>query len=75
MLQEDAVLEYPQAGERIRGRSSAQIRRTEQPRSGRVTERGAGFGRYGRHMKSKHASRRAALMLESEGTGHDRALQ
>jgi len=34
---EDAVLEYPQSGERIRGRSNIQITRTKQPNKKRFT--------------------------------------
>jgi ketosteroid isomerase-like protein len=36
---EDAVLEYPQSGERIRGRSSIQTTRTLQPNTKRFTVR------------------------------------
>jgi ketosteroid isomerase-like protein len=36
---EDAVLEYPQSGERIRGRSSIQTTRTLQPNAKRFTVR------------------------------------
>ncbi len=31
---EDAVLEYPQSGQRIRGRRNIQITRTKQPKKG-----------------------------------------
>jgi hypothetical protein len=36
---DDAVLEYPQSGERIRGRSNIQITRTQQPSNKRFTIR------------------------------------
>ena len=36
---EDAVLEYPQSGERIRGRRNIQITRTQQPSKKRFTVR------------------------------------
>jgi ketosteroid isomerase-like protein len=36
---EDAVLEYPQSGERIRGRRNIQITRTQQPNKKRFTVR------------------------------------
>ena len=36
---EDAVLEYPQSGERIRGRRNIQITRTRQPNKKRFTVR------------------------------------
>ena len=36
---EDAVLEYPQSGERIRGRRNIQITRTKQPSKKRFTVR------------------------------------
>jgi hypothetical protein len=36
---DDAVLEYPQSGERIRGRSNIQITRTKQPSNKRFTIR------------------------------------
>jgi ketosteroid isomerase-like protein len=36
---EDAVLEYPQSGERIRGRRNIQITRTKQPNKKRFTVR------------------------------------
>ncbi len=36
---EDAVLEYPQSGERIRGRHNIQITRTKQPNKKRFTVR------------------------------------
>src|ERR1700722_16304296 len=36
---EDAVLEYPQSGERIRGRNNIQITRTKQPSNKRFTTR------------------------------------
>src|SRR5690242_18184001 len=39
IYREDAVLEYPQSGERIRGRSSIQITRTQQPSKKRFTVR------------------------------------
>ncbi|HEY1904396.1 MAG TPA: nuclear transport factor 2 family protein [Myxococcaceae bacterium] len=39
IYREDAVLEYPQSGERIRGRSSIQITRTKQPSKKRFTVR------------------------------------
>ena len=39
IYREDAVLEYPQSGERIRGRSNIQITRTEQPNKKRFTVR------------------------------------
>jgi hypothetical protein len=37
LYHEDAVLEYPQSGERIRGRSNIQITRTKQPNKKRFT--------------------------------------
>ena len=39
IYREDAVLEYPQSGERIRGRRSIQASRTAQPNSKRFTVR------------------------------------
>ena len=39
IYREDAVLEYPQSGERIRGRSSIQITRTRQPSKKRFAVR------------------------------------
>src|SRR6202521_4695842 len=39
IYQEDAVLEYPQSGERIRGRRNIQASRTVQPNSKRFTVR------------------------------------
>ena len=39
IYREDAVLEYPQSGERIRGRSSIQITRSKQPSKKRFTVR------------------------------------
>lgn len=39
IYREDAVLEYPQSGERIRGRSNIQITRTLQPSKKRFTVR------------------------------------
>ena len=39
IYREDAVLEYPQSGERIRGRRSIQASRTAQPNSKRLTVR------------------------------------
>ncbi|MGD0430861.1 MAG: nuclear transport factor 2 family protein [Acetobacteraceae bacterium] len=39
MYREDAVLEYPQSGERIRGRHNIQASRTAQPNSKRFTVR------------------------------------
>ena len=39
IYQEDAVLEYPQSGERIRGRRNIQNRRTNQPNKKRFTVR------------------------------------
>ncbi len=42
---EDAVLEYPQSGERIRGRSNIQITRTKQPNKKRfAVQRMVGSG-------------------------------
>jgi hypothetical protein len=43
---EDAVLEYPQSGERIRGRRNIQVTRTQQPSKKRFTVRriiGSGY--------------------------------
>ena len=42
IYREDAVLEYPQSGERIRGRHNIQASRFAQPSSKRLLE-GAGF--------------------------------
>lgn len=39
IYQEDALLEYPQSGERIRGRSNIQASRVAQPNSKRFTVR------------------------------------
>jgi ketosteroid isomerase-like protein len=39
IYQEDAVLEYPQSGERIRGRSNIQASRTVQPNRKRFAVR------------------------------------
>jgi hypothetical protein len=39
LYHEDAVLEYPQSGERIRGRSSIQISRSRQPNKKRFSVR------------------------------------
>jgi len=39
IYREDAVLEYPQSGERIRGRQNIQITRTKQPSKKRFTVR------------------------------------
>jgi hypothetical protein len=39
IYRDDAVLEYPQSGERIRGRSNIQASRTAQPNSKRFTVR------------------------------------
>ena len=39
IYREDAVLEYPQSGERIRGRQNIQITRTKQPNKKRFTVR------------------------------------
>src|SRR6202161_700183 len=39
IYREDAVLEYPQSGERIRGRHNIQITRTKQPSKKRFTVR------------------------------------
>jgi hypothetical protein len=39
IYQEDAVLEYPQSGERIRGRRNIQASRTAQPNAKRFTVR------------------------------------
>ncbi|MGA2550944.1 MAG: nuclear transport factor 2 family protein [Burkholderiaceae bacterium] len=39
IYREDAVLEYPQSGERIRGRRNIQITRTKQPSEKRFTVR------------------------------------
>ena len=47
-LQEDAVLEYPQSGERIRGRRNIQASRTVQPNRKRFT--GAADRRRGRPL-------------------------
>src|ERR1700744_3719351 len=40
IYREDAVLEYPQSGERIRGRSNIQASRTAQPNKKRLAVRG-----------------------------------
>jgi hypothetical protein len=39
IYREDAVLEYPQSGERVRGRNNIQASRTAQPNSKRFTVR------------------------------------
>jgi len=39
IYRDDAVLEYPQSGERIRGRSNIQLSRTRQPNRKRFTVR------------------------------------
>ena len=44
IYREDAVLEYPQSGERIRGRQNIQLSRAAQPNRKRFTVRRIGAG-------------------------------
>jgi len=74
IYREDAVLEYPQSGERIRGRRKIQSSRAAQPNRKRFTVRriiGAGdlwVTEYERPPQSS-SSRRAALSPEAAVSG------